>query len=109
MTGFTYHIVLGDGHESVMEVGPYPTATDALTAAGGFMGRTAKDVDVDVLCTAIYEGPTAPLAEWRVDVPEGADPQLIGFTIERYDGEDTDGSWSLNGGIRPELLVEVTS
>lgn len=84
----TYHVVLGDGRDSVAENGPHPTATAALEFATSVMGKTVAQV----------------LALPGTDELNGVDEMdrtVIGYTIERYtDADGTDGDWMLNGGIK---------
>lgn len=82
---WTYHAVLGNGRDSVLEAGPHATATEALEWALARMGRTGTQV-LEELGTEELGG--------DFDLP------LIGYTIERYDGEQTDSDWFLNGGLR---------
>ena len=101
---WTYHVCLGTDDTCVMEVGPFTSATEALTFSLAAMGREARKVDADVTDWLIDEGPdAAPVADWREDILEYGDARLIGYTIERYDGEETDGNWSLNGGLRRSI------
>lgn len=89
MNKFSYHIVFGatflNGRESVAENGPHATATDAVEFALSMMGYNLRVLEVD------------NKTETRGDFD--GDTVLDGFTIERYDGEVTDGNWYLNGGI----------
>jgi len=110
-TPWTYHVVLGDGTETIMEVGPFPDATAALRFAAASMGRTAHDVDVDVTGRSMardhWRG-ISPLAEWSTFAEDADSRRLVGYTIERYDGA-TDGNWSLNGGLRATIRESVAA
>lgn len=112
---FTYHIVLGADvqtvRESIMEVGPYPTALDALRNAARFVGMTANAVDADVVDERIINGTDeSPAADWLTDNARTGGFHITGYTIERYTDEDgTDGSWSLNGGLRSTIREAVAA
>lgn len=86
MNGWTYHVVLGNGTESAIESGPYSSATIALEWAVSVIGRTVGEV------LSMDNTETLSCVSDR-DI-------VIGYTIERYDGEQTDGEWWLNGGTR---------
>lgn len=109
MPSWTYHVVLADGTDTVMEVGPFPALGRALIFAAASMGRTDSDVSGSVVAEAVAASPApGPVVDWHVK-DDGSYRRLIGYTIERYDGEETDGSWSLNGGIRSEILEAVAA
>lgn len=87
---WTYIVVFGayvDGERrSVVEVGGFKTATEAVEFSIAQMGKTVA---------AVLEQPnTECLGEF-----EGLEV-VDGFTVERYDGEATDGNWYLNGGLK---------
>ena len=90
MSKWTYHVVLGNGTESVIESGPYQTATMALEWAVSVVGLTVGEV--------LTRGNTETLS----CAPDR--DIVVGYTIERYDGEQTDGEWWLNGGTRRAAL-----
>jgi hypothetical protein len=88
----TYVVVLSDGRDSVAESGPHPTSTDALTFAASVMGNTVAQV---LSMPQTYE----------LDTTNTGQP-VVGYTIERYSHADgTDGTWMLNGGIKPALVA----
>lgn len=92
-----YVAVMGNGEDSVLEAGPFPTATKALEFAITQLGR--RGLDALVMQNKVGEPLTYQL---------GGDPikPLIGFSIERYTNETgTDSDWILNGGCKKELVV----
>jgi len=115
-TPWTYHVVLADGTDTIMEVGPYPTALDALRDAARFVGMKARNVDRDVMDThiatekATITGPNkAPVADWHEDMLTHGDSHIVGYTIERYADGETDGSWGINGGLRATIREAVAA
>lgn len=69
--------------ETAGEIVSLPTSTEALERALAALGRPYESI----------EG-----TEDRFPVPAGT--IVTGYTIERYDGEETDPTWSLNGGLK---------
>ncbi|WP_251153674.1 hypothetical protein [Cellulosimicrobium sp. Marseille-Q4280] len=89
----TYHVVLGDGRDSVAENGPHPSATAALSFAASVMGKTVDEI-------------LALPGSDELNGVEAMDRRVVGYTIERYTETDgTDGGWMLNGGIKPALVA----
>jgi hypothetical protein len=88
LTVWTYHVVFGDGEESRVEVGPFTTSIEAVTFAAACMGKTVDEVHR-----------ASPVTSEDRETNMGNEV-LIGYTVERYDGEETDGFWSLDGGLR---------
>lgn len=89
--GWTYHVVLGDGTESRCEVGPLPTATEAVSYAVSVMGATV----------AALHAQGAPGRAVVEDLERNTGREvLICFTIERCDAAGEAEPWvCINGGL----------
>lgn len=84
---YTYFVVLGgitpqNERLTVGEIVSLSSATEALERGMDAIGR-----------------PYAAI-EGTEDREASPDAIITGFTIERYDGEETDGNWFVNGGMR---------
>lgn len=70
-----------------------PTAADAVAAGIALSGKTVAHV------RARYP---------EIEIREHAIPDdaiVIGYPVMRFDGEDEDSTWMLNGGLRDDLLT----
>lgn len=78
--------------ECVLEWGlfrTYPEAAQAATSVLGFSVLFAEESTPEgIECTAQYDG-------------DQEDWTIVGYTIERYDGEMTDPSWQIHSTIYP--------
>jgi predicted methyltransferase len=95
MTTTQYAVILGvnnadNERAASLELGTFPNATEALSAACDSLGRTVADVNrryADMACD-YYETPGAHLA-------------VAGFTVERFtDHDGTDGDWRIEADAR---------